>query len=446
MGLFGTDGVRGIANQELTITLATKIGIAMGSVLPAASSVVIGRDTRVSGPMLESALAAGLAAMGIDVILVGVVPTPTLGFLIGHLHAEAGIMISASHNPPEYNGIKLLTNRGTKWETQDEVWVEKVVQGDIHPDMNPSRIGAIHHREDVAVEAYRRHLISMVMGDLPPGLRVVVDLAHGAAIATATSVLARLGVDVYSMYSEPDGRLINKNCGATHPEVLKQAVLDKQADLGLSFDGDADRVIAVDHEGRIVDGDEILYVLATGMKLRGELPDNKVVATVMSNLGTERALQAHGIELLRSTVGDRWVWELMQKTGALLGGEQSGHIIIRKWAQTGDGLLTGLMLLSELQRQQKPLAELVRPVQRYPQILRNVHLPQRIANWETMPGFTELVAEAESALGTEGRVLVRLSGTEPLLRIMIEGKNYEVINRWAEKLSNHAAQSLALRA
>lgn len=443
MALFGTDGVRGIANQDLTIDLACRIGQAAADCLPPASRVLIGRDTRVSGPMLEAALTAGLTSLGVEVMTLGVVPTPALAYLIAAMGADAGIMISASHNPPEYNGIKLLDRQGRKWDPVQEQEVERLVLGHF-PQAGAHRIGRVLRYEDAAVHQYYRYLTGLFAGRLPTSLRLVVDVAHGAAMATAPAVLRHLGFSPEILFDEPVGELINQACGATHPEAVRDEVLRTGADLGLAFDGDADRLIAVDHTGHIVDGDEILYVLAKGLKSQGKLPGDVVVATVMSNLGFERALDREGIRLVRTPVGDRWVAEAMRDLGARVGGEQSGHIILSEWAATGDGLLTALALLAEIQRQGRPLAELVRSVERYPQILKNVRLLTPVSDWEHLPGLQNTVQEAQRALGQEGRVLIRPSGTEPLLRIMLEGRNLDVIHYWADRLEavvHHALES-----
>jgi phosphoglucosamine mutase len=433
MSLFGTDGARGIANTELTVDLAMNIGRVAAESLPPGSRVLIGRDTRISGPMFEAALTAGFSSVGIDVMAVGMLPTPALAYLIGKMGARAGVMISASHNPPQYNGIKLLDHQGRKWPTDQETWVEEKIAKNQYPTVSPERIGRVFHYETTALTHYHRYLEGLFAGVIPE-LHVGLDLGHGAASATAEVVLQNLGVHVHPLFSEPEGSLINVHCGATEPCVLQEQVLLNHWDLGLAFDGDADRLIAVDHNGHVVDGDEILYVLAVGLKQQGLLAGDKVVATVMSNIGLERALEREGIQLKRTPVGDRWVAQLMREENIVLGGEQSGHVILSRYASTGDGLLTALALLTEIHRQQRPLAELVRGVERYPQILRNVKVERTLMDWENIPEFARLVHEAEKDLGRDGRVFVRPSGTEPLLRIMIEGRNLTQIDNWAERL------------
>ncbi len=441
LALFGTDGARGVANQTLTVGLAMDIARGAARELGRPARVLIGRDTRVSGSMLEAALAAGLTESGIDVLLAGMVPTPALAYLIGAMGANAGIMISASHNPPEYNGIKLIDQQGKKWEPELEARVEDAIRSRDWPDPDPAQVGRIFHYEEAAVAQYRRHLLSIFAGRIP-AWPIVLDVAHGAASATAPQVFEALGVPVTVLHPEPLGELINVQCGATHPEVLREAVLSRGARLGLAFDGDADRVIAVDGSGRIVDGDEILFVLATQLKAAGRLADDRVVATVMSNLGLERALERSGIRLERTPVGDRWVAKAMREKEAVLGGEQSGHVILKQWTETGDGVLTGLALVAAVAEAGLTLEEAVAPVERYPQILRNVRLEAPVSDWKVIAGLAEAVKEAEAALGEEGRVLIRPSGTEPLLRIMLEGRDVDLINQWAHRLETGVREAL----
>ncbi len=441
LALFGTDGARGVANQTLTVGLAMDIARGAARELGRPARVLIGRDTRVSGSMLEAALAAGLTESGIDVLLAGMVPTPALAYLIGAMGANAGIMISASHNPPEYNGIKLIDQQGKKWEPELEARVEDAIRSRDWPDPDPAQVGRIFHYEEAAVAQYRRHLLSIFAGRIP-AWPIVLDVAHGAASATAPQVFEALGVPVTVLHPEPLGELINVQCGATHPEALREAVLSRGARLGLAFDGDADRVIAVDGSGRIVDGDEILFVLATQLKAAGHLADDRVVATVMSNLGLERALERSGIRLERTPVGDRWVAKAMREQEAVLGGEQSGHVILKQWTETGDGVLTGLALVAAVAEAGLTLEEAVAPVERYPQILRNVRLEAPVSDWKVIAGLAEAVKEAEAALGEEGRVLIRPSGTEPLLRIMLEGRDVDLINQWAHRLETGVREAL----
>ena len=441
MALFGTDGARGVANRELTVEMALTIGKAAGARWGPEARVLVARDTRISSGMLEAGVAAGLTALGVDVWMTGMLPTPALAHLIKATAADGGVMISASHNPPRYNGIKLLDDLGRKWPPEQEQAVETGMEKAARLSVEPEQIGQIRHLEDDAVVRYRRFLVQSFWDRIDP-LYVVVDLAHGAAISTAVPVLEALGVKVGAIHAEPWGERINQACGATHPEALQQAVRERKADLGLAFDGDADRLIAVDQHGQIVDGDAVLYLLACGMKLRGELTNGRVVATVMSNLGLERALAKQGIPLTRTPVGDRWVAERLQETGAVLGGEQSGHIILKQWSETGDGLLTALAVMAEMQSRQRGLAELTSPLERYPQVLHNVRLKTPIDDWNRLTRLKQRVAEAERDLGAEGRVLIRPSGTEPLLRVMVEGRDSQRIQKWVKLLVQSVEEEL----
>ena len=441
MALFGTDGARGVANRELTAEVALAIGKSAGAIWQSPARILVGRDTRISSGMLEAGIAAGLSAMGVEVWLVGMLPTPALAYLIKAIGAEGGVMISASHNPPQYNGIKLLDGWGRKWAPDQEALVENGLARAGEWTVGPERIGAIRHLEDDAVARYHHYLIEHFWGAVEP-LHVVVDLAHGAAISTAEPVLRRLGLRVSVINGEPEGALINQRCGATHPQTLQHKVVELGADLGFAFDGDADRLIAVDHLGQIVDGDGVLYALAKGMKETQELEGERVVATVMSNLGLERALEREGVQMVRTPVGDRWVAEEMRTAKAVLGGEQSGHIILKRWAETGDGLLTGLAVLREMARSGRRLAELTEPLVRYPQILHNVRVERPLDDWTVIPGLAEQVKCAERELGQDGRVLIRPSGTEPLLRIMVEGSHSGQIEKWTQALAKTVEAAL----
>ncbi|MCY0886700.1 MAG: phosphoglucosamine mutase [Firmicutes bacterium] len=441
MALFGTDGARGVANRELTPDLALDIGRAAAALLPAGAVVAVATDTRLSGPMLEAAVAAGLTSAGVEVLRLGVLPTPALAHLLPELGCAAGVMISASHNPPEYNGIKLLDGQGRKWAPEREAAVEDRIRRRDWPQ-DPGRLGSVRDRSGDAAERYRSWLVDLFRGRVPAGLTVVVDVGQGAAVTTAPAVLERLGLTVRVLNGEGDGARINVGCGATHPRGLQAAVLAEGADLGLAFDGDADRLIAVDGEGALVDGDSALYILGRGLQAEGALPGNRVVATVMTNLGVERALAASGIALERTPVGDRWVAEVLRREGLALGGEQSGHVILARWANTGDGLLTALALLAEMARTGLSLADLHRGVTRYPQVLKNLRLPPGTLPGRLPPALAEAVAAAEAELGRDGRVLVRPSGTEPVLRIMLEGRDADRIAWWADRLVAVAKEAL----
>ncbi len=444
MALFGTDGARGVANRELTVEMALAIGKSAGALWGPGTRVVVARDTRTSSGMLEAGVAAGLTALGVEVEMAGMVPTPALAYLIKSTAADGGAMISASHNPPRYNGIKLLDGLGRKWPPEREAAVEASMEDAAQLSVEPEQIAPIRHLEDDAVLGYRQFLVQNFWGRIDP-LNVVVDLAHGAAISTAVPVLEALGVKVSAIHAEECGERINQASGATHPEALQHAVRERNADLGFAFDGDADRLIAVDEQGHIVDGDAVLYVLACGLKRRGELAGGQVVATVMSNLGLERALAAEGIRLARTPVGDRWVAERMQEIGAVLGGEQSGHVILKQWLETGDGLLTALAVMAEMRSSRHSLAELTAPLERYPQVLHNVRLTTPLEDWSRLARLKQRVAEAERDLGSDGRVLIRPSGTEPLLRVMVEGRDREHIETWARRLVQSVEEELGAR-
>lgn len=464
--LFGTDGVRGVANADLSPDLAMTLGRAAATVLARAGTgrprVLIGRDTRASGELLEAALAAGLMAAGADVVSLGVMTTPGVSFLTAALGAHAGAVISASHNPPEYNGIKFFDATGRKLPDDQENAIEELVAvlgrsgegaadraGAAGPaaageDGVPAPIGGAVGRwaeEPRAGERYVEHLCAAVSADVG-GLKVVLDCAHGAATRWAPAVWHRLGASVTVLNDRPDGTNINVGCGSTAPQQLAAAVRERGADLGLAFDGDADRVIAVDERGRVVDGDAILAVLALDLDARGRLSGRTVVATVMSNLGLERALAAAGLRLVRTQVGDRHVFEAMEQGGYVLGGEQSGHIILRHHALTGDGILTGLALADVMVRTGKPLSQLAARVQPVPQVLVNVPVARR-DGWEGEPGIRAAVAAARERLGGSGRVLVRASGTEPLIRVMVEGDDEALVRRLADDIAGAIRRALA---
>ena len=440
MPLFGTDGVRGVANDTLTVDLAGRLARIVGESLGPRARVVVGRDTRVSGSMLEAASVAGLLEAGVNAVSVGVLPTPAVAYLVPALHADAGLVISASHNPPEYNGLKWLQRDGTKFTDDMEADVERALSADRLWRAPGREIGSWQNAPE-ALERYRSHLVSLFLGRLAP-LRVVVDLGHGAAASTAADVLQRLGCQVDVLYGEPHGHLINVGCGATHPERGAEAVRVRGYDVGFSFDGDADRVMAADADGRVLNGDAILYVLARGMAAEGRLPGRRIITTVMANLGLERALQKDGIAMERTQVGDRFVAARMAQAGASLGGEQSGHVILADWAVTGDGLLTALAVLREMARTGKPLADLAAGLTAYPQVLTNVKLGQIPSGWREVPAIRHAIDAAERDLGEEGRVLVRPSGTEPLLRIMLEGRDEGQITEWADRLAAVVQEAL----
>jgi phosphoglucosamine mutase len=435
---FGTDGVRGVANEELTPELALALGRATARVLPA-PTFVVGRDTRRSGPLLQAAFSAGLAAEGADVVDLGVLPTPGVAAVAEHRKAP-GAVISASHNPFGDNGIKLFSLLGTKLPVEVEGEIEReldCILGDPdHPPRRPTGhgVGRISADPD-AGELYRAHLVATAAGRRLDGMRIVVDCANGAASAPAPRVLTELGALVTALHDAPDGANINDRCGSTDPGELARAVVEHRGDLGLAFDGDADRVIAVDHSGSVVDGDVLLALFALDLAELGQLTGNTVVVTVMTNLGFRLAMEGRGIAVRETDVGDRHVLAALDADGLALGGEQSGHIIFRARSTTGDGILTGIALADLVQRSGRSLADLSAGlVERVPQRLVNVPIPrpERLADCAEV---WEAVVKAEAELGHEGRVLLRPSGTEPLVRVMVEARVEAQANAVAAQLA-----------
>jgi phosphoglucosamine mutase len=442
---FGTDGVRGVANAELTAELALAIGRATARILPA-PTFVVGRDTRRSGPLLQAALSAGLATEGADVVDLGVLPTPGVATVAGQRRAP-GAMVSASHNPFGDNGIKLFGAGGTKLPIDLEADVEREISSLLADADRPPRRPTGHGvgrivADPGAGDLYRAHLVATAEGRSLAGLHIVVDCANGAASAFAPGVLAELGATVTSLCDAPDGTNINDNCGSTHPGELARTVAARGADLGLALDGDADRVIAVDHTGAVVDGDTLLALFALDLAGRGHLAGNTVVVTVMTNLGFRFAMESHGIGVRETDVGDRHVLAALDTDGLALGGEQSGHIIFRTRSTTGDGILTGIALADLMQRAGKSLADLAQGlVERVPQVLVNVPIPQP----ERLADCTEVwaaVAKAEAELGQSGRVLLRPSGTEPLVRVMVEARLEAQADAVAAELAGIVADAL----
>lgn len=431
--LFGTDGIRGVANRDLTPDLALAIGRAAGQALaPTGGAIVIGRDTRVSGPMLQSALIAGLCSAGVDVWLCGIIPTPGVAWLTIEERARGGAVISASHNPVPDNGIKFFSDEGYKIAPEVEEQIEKLMTES--PAELPSgiEIGRSMPLER-AHERYCDHLMSTLRGDLA-GLRVVLDCAHGAGWKVAPHVFEEAGADLTTMNAEPDGGRINVDCGSTSLDALAERVVAEGAQLGFALDGDADRVLAVDERGEPVDGDRMLGLAALRMAGESRLENNIVVGTVMSNLGFVRALEAGGIEFIAAPVGDRFVVEAMGESGAILGGEQSGHVIFAEHATTGDGLLTSLQIAQIVAQSGEPLSRLAGFYEPFPQVLINVEVAskQRLDSEESI---WDRVAEVESGLGEDGRVLLRPSGTESLVRVMVEARDAAVAREAAERLA-----------
>jgi phosphoglucosamine mutase len=434
---FGTDGLRGLANGDLTPELVVALGRAVARVVPA-TTFLTGRDPRRSGSLLQAALSAGLAAEGADVADLGVVPTPGIAFLSQRRKLPAAV-ISASHNPFEDNGIKVFGAAGTKLSVEVESEIEREIDLLLDDPGRPPRrptghgVGVIH-QDGAAADEYREHLRLSLGDSRLDGLRVVLDCANGAASAYAPELFAGLGAEVLAISCDPDGTNINRGCGSTHPETLSRTVVETGADLGLAFDGDADRLIAVDHHGSVVDGDEVLAVFAVDMHARGELPGNEVVVTVMTNLGFRRAMAERGITVRETPVGDRAVLRALDENGLALGGEQSGHIVFRQKATTGDGMMTGLALAELVVRSGTPLAGLTDGlIRRVPQLLVNVPVadPGGLATSEAV---WAAVAEVEAELGETGRVLLRPSGTEPLVRVMVEAATEEQAVRAVERL------------
>ncbi|SHE79003.1 phosphoglucosamine mutase [Desulforamulus putei] len=435
--LFGTDGVRGVANTELTAELAFRLGRAGAHVLTRQGhprKVIIGRDTRISGDMLEAALAAGICSVGVDVYKVGVLPTPAIAYLTRKLGAGAGVVISASHNPVADNGIKFFGPSGYKLPDELEAQIEKLATDpEAHlPKPTGGDLGRMYMVEN-ALDQYVEYVKGTISTDLQ-GLKVVVDCANGAAYRVAPRVLSELGAEVIPIFHLPDGVNINDNCGSTHPEALMAEVVKQGADLGLAHDGDADRVLAVDHAGNLVDGDQIMVLCAKHLKARGKLRKNTVVVTVMSNLGLHKALEKSDINVVETKVGDRYVLEKLLETGTRFGGEQSGHIIFLEHNTTGDGIITALQLLSVVKETGKPLAQLAGQMEKYPQILKNVRVQDKTAVMNS-PIITEAIRRFERDLAGQGRILVRPSGTEPLVRIMVEGKDMEELQAIVDKMA-----------
>ena len=444
--LFGTDGVRGLANKTLTAPLALKLGAAAAHVLTAGTRphgrrpvAIVGRDPRVSGEMLAAALAAGMASRGVDVLRVGVIPTPGVAFLTDDYGADMGVMISASHNPMPDNGIKFFSAGGHKLPDEVEDEIERVMN-DL-PEEGPTGhgIGRVIEEAPYARGRYLQHLADAVPADLS-GITVVVDAANGAASVVAPQAYEAAGAKVIAIHNTPNAYNINEKCGSTHMDQIQAAVLEHGADIGLAHDGDADRCLAVDSDGNIVDGDEIMAILAIAMKENSELRKNTLVATVMSNLGLKLAMEKADIQLLTTKVGDRYVLEELNAGGYALGGEQSGHIVLPDHGTTGDGTLTGLSLMARMAETGKPLSELAAAMTVLPQVLINVPVADKSAIMKN-PNVQAAVEAAEEELGGTGRVLLRASGTEELFRVMVEAAEQEQARRVAGRLAAVVAEA-----
>ena len=435
MSLFGTDGIRGLANVDLTAELALDVAVAAAHILVENSNdrprAIVGQDSRASGEFLEAAVVAGLTSAGVDVYRVGIVPTPAVAYLVASTGADLGVMISASHNPMPDNGIKLFQRGGEKLADDVEALVEARI-GEPWQRPTGAAVGRVINGDQL-VDKYIEHLLSTIDVSLS-GLKVVVDCANGASSFTAPVALSRAGAEVIAIANTPDGWNINDGVGSTHLDYLRNAVLKNGADVGIAHDGDADRCLAIDATGAEIDGDVIMAILAKGLKAQGKLKANTIVGTVMSNLGFMHAMAESGIEVVTTAVGDRYVLEAMLQSDFNLGGEQSGHVIMRDHANTGDGLLTALQLLAEVKRSGQTLQELSRVMVRFPQVLINVKnvAKERLAS---STAIADAVKAAETELGSNGRVLLRASGTEPLVRVMVEAQSDAVAQDVATKLA-----------
>ena len=436
--MFGTDGVRGIANTELTADLAYALGRAGAFVLTEGThkpKILVAKDTRISGDMLEAALVAGILSVGAEAVILGVVPTPAVAHLTRKYNADAGVMISASHNPVEYNGIKFFDGRGYKLSDELEDQIQAVIEGNF-ADV-PSPVGGAVGRsytEETALREYIDYAMGTIKTDLK-GLRVALDCANGAAYKAAVKAFRALGARVYVINDNPDGNNINENCGSTHMEELMDYVVRKNCDIGFAFDGDADRCLAVDEKGNMINGDFLLTICAKALKAAGKLNDDTLVVTVMSNLGLDIAAKREGINLVKTKVGDRYVLEEMLKENYILGGEQSGHIIFLDHNTTGDGLVTALQIAAILKESGKTFSELAGVMKELPQVLVNAKVPNEKKNiYLEDAEIIEAINTVEAKLNGVGRVLIRPSGTEPLVRVMLEGENQEEINEMANSL------------
>lgn len=432
---FGTDGVRGVANTELTPEFTLKLGRILGyqlKMMCERPKVLIGRDTRISGEMLESALMAGLSSSGVDVLKLGVITTPGVAYLTKTLDVQAGIMISASHNPVQDNGIKIFSHNGYKLSDAQEEEIEALLEvADELPRLIGGEIGRVEDYR-LGASSYLEHLKSTISHSLA-GLKVVLDCANGASSCLAPQLFHDLGADVVSICHEPNGININEACGSTHPQTLAEAVVEHGADLGFAFDGDCDRLIAVDHNGAIVDGDYIMFVVGRYLNEKGKLRNGTVVSTVMSNLGFYRAVEEHGLQSVQTKVGDRYVLEEMLQNEYNFGGEQSGHLIFLDYGTTGDGMLSAIQLASIVVEKQESLAKLAQEMPKYPQVLKNLRVEDKMAMMTNISILDEIVS-IEKQMDGKGRVLVRPSGTEPLVRVMVEAETETLCEEYVNRL------------
>jgi phosphoglucosamine mutase len=448
--LFGTDGIRGKVGELLSAPLALQVGFWTGIILRSRAQnqgpVILGQDSRNSSDMLAMALSAGLTAAGLEVWYLGLCPTPCVAYLSSITDAIGGVMISASHNPPEDNGIKIFGADGIKLSKALQQEIEAGLRGQASPAVSISNCGRHYSRPEL-IEEYAQILKQPLHGNINlQGMKVVLDLAWGAAVGLATSVFTELGAEVISLHNQADGDRINVDCGSTHLGILQASVKGNNADLGFAFDGDADRVLAVDNTGREINGDYILYLWGNSLQQKQELPDNLIVSTVMANLGFERAWNLCGGKFTRTAVGDQHVQAEMLRAGSMLGGEQSGHILCRHYGITGDGLLTALHIAALVHQADVPLSEMVnQSFTTYPQLLHNVRVEDREkrVGWKDCQPLQDAISRAETAMGDSGRVLVRASGTEPLIRVMVEALSAADANRWTKELVDVVQQNLA---
>jgi phosphoglucosamine mutase len=439
--LFGTDGVRGVANEyPMTAEVALDIGRATAHLFKRkghAPRIIVGKDTRISGYMLENALVSGICSMGVNALLVGPLPTPGIAFATNSMRADAGIVISASHNPFQDNGIKIFSSDGFKLPDEKELEIEKLIFSNnmhtLHP--SPNELGKAYRIDDA-----RGRYIVFLKNTFPKdytleGTKVVLDCAHGATYRVAPDTFFELGADVTSLFDEPNGENINANCGSQHPETLAQEVVKGKADVGFAFDGDGDRLIAVDEKGALLTGDQVMAICAMEMKKEGKLTKNLAVCTVMSNIGLGIALKKLGIQQVTTKVGDRYVLEEMQAKGASIGGEESGHIIFLHHHTTGDGIVTALQVLAAMKKEQRPLSELAQVMNVFPQKLINVEVKSK-PELSTIPEIGEVIRDVEGQLGEKGRVLVRYSGTQNMCRVMVEGPTEEETGKYCSQIAD----------
>jgi len=446
--LFGTDGIRGVANVEpMTTEMAMQVGRGVAYIFKNKKrrhKIVIGKDTRLSGYMLENALVAGICSMGVDVLLVGPLPTPGIAFITASMRADAGIVISASHNPFQDNGIKIFSGNGFKLPDDLELKIEELIFSEKIDSLRPTaaEIGKAY-RVDDAVGRYVVHLKNSFPKDLTlDGVKIVLDCAHGAAYKVAPAVFEELGAEVIALGVEPNGENINYQCGSLHPHLVMEKVRECQADIGISLDGDADRAIFADEQGNLVDGDQIMAICAHDLKKKKRLNHNTLVATVMSNMGLDLAMKEKGIKVVRTQVGDRYVVEEMNRGGYNLGGEQSGHFIFLDYNTTGDGVLSALQVLAVMQRENKKLSELSKIMTKFPQVLINVPVREK-RDPAQIPELAKLLKNIKEKLANKGRLLVRPSGTENLMRIMVEGEDKEKINAYAQEIAASIRKNMA---